>query len=1324
MIDSKNNLDSDKHPLPVAPMRADLQATVESALPLSPGQFGAQLIQEKWGKDIAPQTAQLVTLDYNYNGHPVQNGVQQGRVASSQNLTQVLLSNYQTVGDGRFGETAFGFYTPPDIGPQVRIVDKVDEFAYPGSGNHKTYEGIYRLTDPQTYGPLTQIALRPADFKKWVWELEFKDQFSDYVQRAWPSDEVIVAPGAYALRTSVKAAFVMTAFLQRQENSLTQDGLEVALRAAGLAPEQQWEHLTIEQLRAPTRAPHLVEVARLVLYRYTARDIWSFRHRSSSRILLYIPGNSSPLHYFADAKALHDWIVQQGKDPDKKQALAAHFAENDRKDGPLHAGVLTALDGMVDYPRQHHLKKGHGLFNNDGYWDPAEYIDFKLASRDTDPFAQLVMTMKQAAKASIETIRDDAQVNRDNLSAVIEPIVQWVNKFGPLALFVPGGEGLLALAGIIDAGYGLDQAVNGKSPDDRSEGVTRSVFGLLNALPLLGAGAALRGEGTGEALVEDVTRSREKPTEPGIRPTTEEPLFKDDASSEVAPATQQPSSVRTRLELMRGIGPSVASFSDEVLEQIGKVSAVDDDMLRLMQAGRPPTPLLADTISRFRIDQDLRGLDPQMRLGQEAAISRAERFQGRYDALQTSAHEWVRLFQREYPGLPKSAIEQMLDRSGVDIQVSPTAVETRRLLRQLDGKATQYEQHVRLNRAYEGLYLQSMENPETDILALHSLKALPGWPRAVRIEVLESTAGGRVLDHVGPIDAAVRRSLIKVGNRYRGYDAQGLVRQDTDDFYHAVLATLSETERSALQLQPLDEVRDLKLKISERALRRSELIIGLRRMDSGLSFDAGGLRGGGYPVTSQGEAFSHEVVILQVQSIYPEFTRAQADEFLQGMGAAAHTELIRLHTQFEQLSIDLSGWIDQVTLDIDDMDVDLLSAQDEEAQGMDAAQIEEENIERLEEAMHYERQARMELASELTAFWQRRGHESSCVYAGEQLLGYKLDLDFEDFHCLPALGAKFTEVVELSMKNFQLTRPEGLNDFLECFPHLRTLNMEGVDLRLLNEQGVWQGVLPQAIARMVDLTTLNLKSTRLVLTERAAGQLSGLVRLQVLDLSDNPLGAPPLILGMTELRRLNLSGSGITTCPVGILDQPYLESLDLSNNRITRIPAAVLTQAVDRDHVQLWGNPLTDEDSLRRIIAHREQTGINLWLSAPVADLNQPGVWLQRLALKHVILKRLVWQRLEARPGSTRFLRVFEGLSRTADFQVSYPVLQARIWRLLEEADASQELWGLLSRDVALSALDAENPFASFTRLENRVRLYKDWVQMGRPIPIDDLQQD
>uniref|UniRef100_UPI0038620E58 dermonecrotic toxin domain-containing protein n=1 Tax=Pseudomonas sp. TaxID=306 RepID=UPI0038620E58 len=766
-------------------MRDTLRSAVDAALPQTPGQFGEHLIKEKWGHDIDPTTAQLVTLDY--KGRPAQNGIHQGRVASSMSLVQVLISNYQTVGDGRFGETVFGLYTPPDVGPSIVVTEHVDDLTEPDNDYYYTYEGIYRRTVPQRYGPLTQIAVRPADFKRWAWELDLQDRYQAYLVQAWPSDEVIIAPRPHALKTSAKAAFVMAALLQQHENSLTAKGFELAMHAAGLPSDQAWATLTIEQLQAPTRVPAILKTGRLKLYRYTSKDLWGYRE-PGGRILLYIPGNSSPLHAFDDSGQLHQWVVNQGRRDDTKRALAAHFVEDDCKNGTFHAGVLTALDGMAVYPKEHRLTKEAGFFNDDGFWEPARYIDFEDSPSGTDPFAQLVLTMKEASGASVQTIRDDAQVNRDNLSAVVEPVVQWISRFGPLALFVPGGEGLLVLAGIIDAGYGLDQAINGESSSDRSAGVTRTVFGLLNALPLAGAGAAFRSEtAEARAIAERVREPGTAPREAVARPTPDQVVAPTSGPSNLA--------LPSRVELIRGIGPSVASFSDEVLAQIGKVSAVDDDMLRLMQAGRPPTPLLADTISRFRIDQELG--QASMSQGQ-----RAELFKSRYEALQHSEHEWGRLFQRQYPGLPKSAIEQMLDRYGVDIQSQPDAVQVRQSFSRLDSKARQYQQHARLNRAYEGLFLPSVINPESDTLALHSLKNLPGWPKSLRIEVHDSSLAGRVLDCSGAFDAASVRRLIKVGNRYQSRDVP-------TGFYEAVLEILSGDEREALQLSSLDPAREL-----------------------------------------------------------------------------------------------------------------------------------------------------------------------------------------------------------------------------------------------------------------------------------------------------------------------------------------------------------------------------------------------------------------------------------------------------------------------------------------------------------------------------------
>ncbi|WP_053160901.1 dermonecrotic toxin domain-containing protein [Pseudomonas sp. P1.8] len=1272
------------------PLLDELKAVVARVLPQTPAQFAECEIKKRW--DVDPQSALLVTLDYDYAGHPAQNGLYQGQVTRSQTLVQALLSNYQTVADGRFGENAFGLFTPPDVGPSVRIVENVDEFAYDGSGNHKTYEGIYRSTLPQTYGPQTQISLRPADFKKWVWLLSFKDLYQAYVESAWPADEAIEAVKPFALRMSTKAAFVMAAWLQRKEGCLSEEGLHLAMRSAGLPIDQAWETLTIQQLQAPTRIASGVEVSRLLLYRYSATDIWCYRDRTSGKVLMYIPGNSSPLHEFADGHLLRRWIVDQGRLTETRQALASHFAEDDRRDGTFHAGVLTALDGMVKYPQQHRLTKEAGFFNNDGYWNPEDYIGFDPAPAKTDPFAQLVLSMKQAAQASVDTIRDDAQVNRDNLSAVVEPIVHWVSQFGPLALFVPGGEGLLALAGAIDAAYGLDQALNGETAEQRSEGVTRTVFGLLNALPLVADAASSVSKGT-EAGAQ--IKLEDAQGEPSLVPGPEPAV--------IAVPGQSTSPMLSRTDLLRGVGAPAGTFNDEVLAQIGRVSAVSDDMLRLMQSGRAPTPLLADTIDRFRIDQEVRALP-------DTFGTPGERFNRLYQALQRSEHQWVQLFQRQYPDVPKLALEQLLDRYGVDFKAEPDAAEARRLFRQLNSKARQFQQHVRLNRAFEGLYLHSVANPEADTLALHSLKNLPGWSKGLRIDVRDGSIAGRLLDRSGPLDAVDCRIVIKSGTGY-------LSGSSVTDFYEAVAGVLSKDERSALGLRSRDLGGQLKLQVGERLLSRSELILGLGRMDSGLPFEAYGLRGGGYPGTPQAAALTWQVSRLQVKDIYPEFSDAEADEVLQRLGGNAQRHLEELKRQMHQLYSDIDTWIDQVGVDIDDMEVAFLQMGDPGTEGLDHTQLAAQNARTLQDAMRQEAATRNDLADELIDIWKKRSPQQQSHYSGNHVDGFVMNLSHEDYHRLPALNVRFNDVVELNLRNFHLTERETLNGFLERFPNLRTLDLQDTDLRLPNIDGELESALPPTIAQLQHLTVLNLRATQLTFEEATAGQLSSLTQLQSLDLSDNPLGVPPIVMGMAQLRSLNLSNTGITTCPAGIMDQPYLTTLDLRDNQIRRVPQAILNQAIARDRVLLWNNPLDDEDTLRRLVSHRQRTGVNLWLSVPGHDYSGPAAWLREIEGAPREAGLQIWQRLALRPGGARFLGTINALTLTADFQVDYLDLQARVWQLLTEAEASQELWARLPRNIRLPSGAFDNPFAVFTALEDGARLYNDWVALGRPFP-------
>jgi hypothetical protein len=188
---------------------------------------------------------------------------------------------------------------------------------------------------------------------------------------------------------------------------------------------------------------------------------------------------------------------------------------------------------------------------------------------------------------------------------------------------------------------------------------------------------------------------------------------------------------------------------------------------------------------------------------------------------------------------------------------------------------------------------------------------------------------------------------------------------------------------------------------------------------------------------------------------------------------------------------------------------------------------------------------------------------------------------------------------------------------------------------------------------------------------------------------------------MNELRQLNLRNTHISRCPIGIKDEPYLTTLDLRDNQITRVPPAIINQAIEDDRVLLLGNPLTDEDTLRRLVSHREETGINLWLNAPGAGYGSPRVWLRDYDPALQQSRQALWQRLAGKPSGTRFLAVMDRLSLTADFQVSYLPLQTRVWRLLNEADASEEMWNRLSH----SSGRFDHPMAAFRALEERANL-------------------
>ncbi|MFW0756473.1 NEL-type E3 ubiquitin ligase domain-containing protein [Pseudomonas sp. H11T01] len=197
-------------------------------------------------------------------------------------------------------------------------------------------------------------------------------------------------------------------------------------------------------------------------------------------------------------------------------------------------------------------------------------------------------------------------------------------------------------------------------------------------------------------------------------------------------------------------------------------------------------------------------------------------------------------------------------------------------------------------------------------------------------------------------------------------------------------------------------------------------------------------------------------------------------------------------------------------------------------------------------------------------------------------VGLRIDSRVE----LPALSASFGHIERLIINGPWFK--ETADSFLKGFNNLKWLTITRGREPLTS--------VPDIIGQMPGLTNLNLSANAIVLTEQSAGMLGGLSALEVLWLHYNPLGRLPDFSAMPRLREVDLSGTAITQWPVGLRDQPGLRTVDLRDNQLRKVPEAFLSppddqvEAVARVNrvTLLEGNPFSHA-SARRLRDYRQQ---------------------------------------------------------------------------------------------------------------------------------------
>lgn len=423
--------------------------------------------------DLNPDDIDAVTLHYRFH-----DGRYIGQVTQRMSLTQAVLSNWQGESTNDLIGAVIGSPWAGQAPPvAITLVKELPEQGlFDNSAAYQIYNGLFRRSTPQVYGPGTHIAINAESFQHFIWALDFHTPYKKMLGVYW-------ANNLDSYGTAAKINFIAASNRQTLNGSLSTAGKRLSWQVAGLEQRPDWQSLG----RSPSSKP-VIEVKPLNVYGYAATDLLCMKNNATGLTLLYIPGNALPLHEFASESMMKHWFASQCQDRHKREVLSSHFAPADRADGLSYSGLETALQGLGQFPKAHHFDPNHHPgFATSGVWNPEDMVNYKTASYSAtindDVFKTLALRQKKRSYQDADyLINSDASVTRERWRGYLDSSL---NLLAPLAVVIPEFAILFAIGGAAQLGLGLDQALHGKHLQDRAGGAEQALFGLLNAAPLL-----------------------------------------------------------------------------------------------------------------------------------------------------------------------------------------------------------------------------------------------------------------------------------------------------------------------------------------------------------------------------------------------------------------------------------------------------------------------------------------------------------------------------------------------------------------------------------------------------------------------------------------------------------------------------------------------------------------------------------------------------------------------------------------------------------------------------------------------------------------------
>lgn len=597
-------------------------------------------------------------------------------------------------------------------------------------------------------------------------------------------------------------------------------------------------------------------------------------------------------------------------------------------------------------------------------------------------------------------------------------------------------------------------------------------------------------------------------------------------------------------------------------------------------------------------------------------------FEDRYRQLQRGAGALTQALMDAEPGLPRHLAQTIVETaSDAECQQLQRSTLSPRLVELTQEAGLQ----VRASRALEGLTLKATaHNLDTDRLILHTLPRLPGWSDSWRLEVRYYSRDGRLLDSIGPQSASIRRTLVLTEQGdYQPFDETDQPLRTSGSLSSSLLQALPDTERSALNIGT-GEMTEFEQLIRQHSLPRETLLALLAQNPNRKpAFDPTIMR-------LRGGATGHrrmptDTPTLQTHAhwLLPHLLPEELEEFvtrLQRHPNGPRSELYRLITERQRLVAVLDPWVDAVPQVHPETGVQLNTEQ-----------------------YAIQRQRRRQMRVDLIDCWKQQ-----VVLPEDTEHTIDLRLSHPILGELPQVEVNFSHVDYLTIEGVAGTR--GVHGFLNNFSGLRHLVLRSMPL----------GELPQAINRSPQLRELVLSECGITLTPETQATLAAQTNLKILDLFHNPLGLAPNVERMARLSYIDVSETGISTLPAGLLSRQQLRTALLNDNAIEALPPALFELPNNiPEGFDLGGNPIGAADR-ERIKHHFNQTRQDFGVLAESADLQRVQALYTQMdqeqasELFYLLPGTLAEGRVELTRRESEFRNMSDSL---ADWSTEHPLL-------------------------------------------------------------------